>query len=100
MCLLMLVPLALLSTFGPELTVGEMILPALLFPLLWMGVLLEGSLAEGLHPANRAATAVNRMGQMIFAVMVSSCRAVSVNQNALSRNVIFLTNVFPLLLLP
>jgi hypothetical protein len=52
LCLLLLIPLSVIATFGPQLTAGQAVLPALIFPLLWLGVMLEGSLAEGLHPAS------------------------------------------------
>ncbi|MFP6816982.1 MAG: hypothetical protein VB949_15120 [Pseudomonadales bacterium] len=73
-CLLLLIPLALIGSLGADLTLTQVIVPALIFPLLWMGVMLEGSLSEGLHPANlwRIVVGLN-VFYPLAAAIISAC---------------------------
>jgi hypothetical protein len=73
-CLLLLIPLALIGSLGADLTLAQVIVPALIFPLLWMGVMLEGSLSEGLHPANlwRIVVGLN-VFYPLAAAIISAC---------------------------
>ena len=52
LALLLLIPLGVLVALGPQPSPAAIVLSALIFPLLWLAVMLEGSLIEGLHPAN------------------------------------------------
>jgi len=74
LALLLLIPLYVVAAFGPDLTVAQVILPVLVFPLLWLGVMLEGSLLAGLHPAMlwRILAGLN-IAYVPTALIVSAC---------------------------